>query len=165
MFVKNKLKKITYDPAALETLIRDNYADIYQYCYCHVGNKFDAQDITQEVFLKFFSALEKNYLYVIARNKVRDHWKKKSPILMEDISKAGLNEVYFTEEETINRITVLDMIATLDDMERELIILRYYQELTIREISSIVGKPASSVRYILRNAEKALRLRMEAQDG
>ena len=50
-------------------------------------------------------------------------------------------------------------------MERELIILRYYQELTIREISSIVGKPASSVRYILRNAEKALRLRMEAQDG
>ena len=167
MFVKNKLKKITYDPAALETLIRDNYADIYQYCYCHVGNKFDAQDITQEVFLKFFSALDryveygkvKNYLYVIARNKVRDHWKKKSPILMEDISKAGLNEVYFTEEETINRITVLDMIATLDDMERELIILRYYQELTIREISSIVGKPASSVRYILRNAEKALRLR------
>lgn len=173
MFVKNKLKKITYDPAALETLIRDNYADIYQYCYCHVGNKFDAQDITQEVFLKFFSALDryveygkvKNYLYVIARNKVRDHWKKKSPILMEDISKAGLNEVYFTEEETINRITVLDMIATLDDMERELIILRYYQELTIREISSIVGKPASSVRYILRNAEKALRFRMEAQDG
>ena len=90
---------------------------------------------------------------------------KKSSIMKDEITKAGFNTGYFTEEETINRITVLDMIATLDDMERELIILRYYQELTIREISSIVGKPASSVRYILRNAEKALRLRMEAQDG
>ena len=39
VFVKNKLKKITYDPAALETLIRDNYADIYGSSGMIVGEK------------------------------------------------------------------------------------------------------------------------------
>ena len=81
-----KFKKIIYDPDALEAWVRDNYEDIYVYCYCNVRNREDAQDITQNVFLSFLSSLGryveygklKNYLFVIARNKIKDHWKKKS---------------------------------------------------------------------------------------
>ncbi|MFQ7288770.1 MAG: RNA polymerase sigma factor [Lacrimispora saccharolytica] len=49
----------------------------------------------------------------------------------------------------------------MDDLDKEIIILRYYQELRIKDISQIIDIPASTVRYKLKNAEKALKNRLE----
>lgn len=71
-----------------EDLIRENYGNIYKYCYRLLRDKTLAEDITQEVFLKFLNSMEryrefgkmKNYLYVIAGNTVRDYMKKASTV-------------------------------------------------------------------------------------
>lgn len=61
---------------ASERFIKKYYASIYQYCLLHIHNRYYAEDLTQETFLRFFASLEtyreygktKNYLYRIASN-------------------------------------------------------------------------------------------------
>jgi RNA polymerase sigma factor (sigma-70 family) len=166
---KEKIRRITYDPDTLERLIREYYADIYRYCCCHVGNRMDAEDITQEVFLKFLSSLEhyaeygkiKNYLYVIARNQILDHGKSRKILLLEAFPENMADNEATQGCDLDERLQVLDAVADLEDQERELIILRYYQDLTIKEIAVITGKAPSTVRYTLKKAEKILRSSLE----
>ncbi|MCA5960945.1 sigma-70 family RNA polymerase sigma factor [Blautia sp. RD014234] len=69
---------------SLEILIKEYYRDIYAYCYCRVEDRQTAQDLTQDVFLRFLQNLDsyehtgklKNYLYVTAGNLIKDHYKK-----------------------------------------------------------------------------------------
>ena len=53
MFEKKLVKKLIFDEGEIETLIQENYKCIYRYCFYHVRNREVAQDITQDVFLKF----------------------------------------------------------------------------------------------------------------
>ena len=59
---------------------------------------------------------------------------------------------------------VMDALSTLEKTEKDIVILRYYQELRLRDISRILGIPASTVRYKLKNAEKQLRNRLDLQE-
>lgn len=58
VFEKKQLRNLSYDEEKIDALIRENYMYIYRYCFFHVGNKEVAQDITQDVFLKFVKQLE-----------------------------------------------------------------------------------------------------------
>lgn len=166
---KEKLKRITYDSDALEQLIREHYPDIYRYCCCHVKNRTDAEDITQEVFLKFLSSLEryaeygkiKNYLYVIARNQILDYGKRQKIRLIEALPENMADNEAMQGCDLDERLQLSDAVADLEEFERELIILRYYQDLTIKEIAMITGKAPSTVRYTLKKAEKILRSSLE----
>lgn len=66
------------DPAAIETAVLAYYDEIYGFVYRKVGNQADAQDITQEVFLKFVSNIKryrecgklKSYLSLLCKAKL-----------------------------------------------------------------------------------------------
>ena len=57
-----------------------------------------------------------------------------------------------------------DKLASMDELDRELLILRYYQELRIKDISIILDMPVSTVRYKMKSAEKKLKLSLEEDD-
>ena len=65
---------------SVEILIKKYYRDIYTYCFCRVEDRQTAQDLTQEVFLRFLQNLDsyehtgklKNYLYVTAGNLIKE---------------------------------------------------------------------------------------------
>lgn len=73
------------DEDACEKLVKKYYSSIYQYCLLHIYDLYEAEDLTQEVFTRFFSNLYrykeygkvKNYLYTIAGNTVKNYYKKK----------------------------------------------------------------------------------------
>ena len=75
MFENKKIQNLFLNEEKVEDLIRRYYSDIYKYCFFHLGNRETAEDITQEVFLKFLKSLDsyreygklKNYLYVVAK--------------------------------------------------------------------------------------------------
>lgn len=91
MFENKQWRKIAIDKDKIDALIQENYMSIYKYCFYHVHNRDVAQDITQDVFLKFIKEIKryreygklKNYLYVIARNSIRDHARKIKEIDLE----------------------------------------------------------------------------------
>ena len=66
-------------------------------------------------------------------------------------------------EELIKKyeLSVWEALSSLEESEKEILILRYYQDHIIKEISEIMGMPASTIRYKLKNAEKTLKSRLE----
>ena len=67
-------------------------------------------------------------------------------------------------EKIIERLYIADKLTSMDELDRELLILRYYQELRIKDISIILDMPASTVRYKMKSAEKKLKLILEEDD-
>lgn len=99
-----------------------------------------------------------NYLYVIAKNTIRDYVRKIKNVNLE------LAEGKYDDggiEKKLIQISIRDALNSLEDLDREIIILRYYQQLRIKDISQIVNLPVSTVRYKLKNAEKILKNKLE----
>lgn len=129
------------------------------------GNPDTAADITQDVFLKLLENIQsvrkigkfQNYLLTIAVNTCNNYTKKAKPLYMdletlEDIEdtdnafeKIELNELKAQIQYAIN---------TLPDYQKEVIILRFYYDLKIREIATITKASVSNVKSRLQQGIK-----------
>ena len=92
------------DNQAGNQLVEKYYSSMYQYCFLHTHNQEYAEDMVQETFVRFFGALmngaeigkAKSYLYSIAGNIIKNYYKKKKEILLDqlpDIEKDNLSEI------------------------------------------------------------------------
>ena len=174
MFHYRSPDRIIYDKEYTDRLIRKNYADIYAYCFRRLGHRETAEDLTQETFLRIMGSVEryreygkiKNYLYVIAGNVIRDYYRKPKEISAEDdMENAGASMTDAGVEQAAERMEIREALAGLESPDREIVILRYYQELKIKDIAAVTGMPASTVRYRLKTAEKELRRMLEKGGG
>ena len=85
------------DKAAFEVLVQRHYQNIFAYCFRRTGNRQDAEDLTQEVFLKVIKAIYKyhytgkfsNFLFTIAVNCVNDFYRRK---LSNPVETTGLKD-------------------------------------------------------------------------
>lgn len=150
----------------LDELIELYYPAILRYCLWHMPDTESAQDAVQETFLKlvrFIGRYEhrgqfKAFLYRIAANTCIDI-QRSSPAadpLSEQLSQALCRPEsgYETAE---NRQLLATAFSGLDDMQRELVLLRYGQDLTLREIASITGMPLRTVQTKLNRAIRKMR--------
>lgn len=149
----------------LEQVINSYYKDIYTFCYYRLNDKNLAQDLTQDVFLKFLQNIDsychqdkiKNYLYVIARNTIKDYFRKKKDLSLKNSELSpGVDKI----EELHERIAIQMALKQLTDVQRDIIIFRYYQNLKFSEIANILSMAQSTVRYQLKQAEKTLKLEL-----
>ena len=120
--------------------IQEQYDKIYRFCYYKVKNSAMAEDLTQETFLRYFSQnayIERGkmiaYLYTIARNLCMDTFRKIQPDLLTD-------DIPSTEcfEQVELNLTLRNVLLTLPEQDRELLLLRYVNELSVGEIASIM---------------------------
>ncbi|RRD94602.1 RNA polymerase sigma factor [Clostridiales bacterium COT073_COT-073] len=170
--IKNK------DEAAGEAFVRKYYAAIFKYCSLHLRDYGQAQDITQETFLRFFEKIEHyqsygkalNYLYVIAGNACRDFYKKKKHIYIEemDIGTEKMECLHMAVQplESIPlKIQIENAIDQLPSEIRETAILFFFQQLKQKEIAKILGISLSLVKYRVSRAKQILAeyLKEEAQ--
>lgn len=153
------------DDGAAEELIRRYYAAVMRYCRWHCSSAEIAEDLTQETFLRLFRSLPeyrgrkkfKAYLYTIANHLCIDESRKVQPVPLEDgeniASECGeLHQVEDREE-------VRQLLDRLSPEQREVIILRYGEQLSFAEIAKImesnVRTVQSRVRYALQIMRKA----------
>lgn len=137
--------------------ISEQYDKIYRYCYFKVNNRCLAEDLTQETFLRYFAqssyvnrGKQLAYLYTIARNLCIDFYRKpQRTVVEEDVSKGGQQKI--TEKlsespmEQVETSLHLQMAVEKLPLEmQELILLRYVNELSVREICKITGLSRSS---------------------
>lgn len=116
------------------------YDKIYRYCYLRVHHREIAEDLTQETFLRFLEHPEYHdkdkalrYLYTIAKNLCIDEYRKIRP---ESIPE-DLPEQQDRESEWLTHIALSNAIASLTAEERELILLRYVNEVPVSVISDL----------------------------
>ena len=123
--------------------IEEQYDKIYRYCYFKMYDDQIAQDITQETFLRFCkqglnlgSDKELPYLYTIAKNLCIDHFRKRTVESLEEITEEVIDD---PTEDLISNLTLRMTISKLPGDERELIFLRYVNEISIATICKITG--------------------------
>ena len=124
--------------------VENYYSFIYQYCFLHIHNQECAEDMVQETFVRFFGALmsgaeigkAKSYLYSIAGNIIKNYYKKKKEILLDqlpDIEKDNLTEIEI-------RLDVERALDLLPEEIKETAILFFFQGLKQKEISDLLRK-------------------------
>lgn len=150
---------------------------IYRFIFFKVPSREIAEDLTSEVFTKTLSYLTnpdkkvKNlqaFLYQTARNLVIDYYRKNNqkeiPLLQEGDENyvpdlmSDQNKSKKKIEINLDVIELKKKIKNLKDEYREVIILRYLDEYSIKEIARILDKSNGAVRVLLHRAVKALKL-------
>ncbi len=138
---------------------------IYQYCFLHIHDQERAEDMAQETFVRFFGALmsgteigkAKSYLYRIAGNIIKNDYKKKKEILLDQLPDI--------EEENLTDIEIrLDVERALDQLPEEIketTILFFFRELKQKEISDLLNIKLSLVKYRVSKAKELLSKQLE----
>lgn len=148
----------------------EQYDKIYRYCYFKVNNHCLAEDLTQETFLRYFAqnsyvnhGKQLAYLYTIARNLCIDYYRKPHRVMAEeDVSQSGWKKnVEKLSENPMEYVeTSLHLQMAVDKLPiemQELILLRYVNELSVREICKITGLSRSSEYRLEREALRRLK--------
>jgi len=143
---------------------------IYRYIYFRVGNVADAEDLTEEVFIRAWEALPSytigvhpftSWLYRIAHNLVIDHVRKRKPVqtsddeLMNRPSKAPNAEEVLQERQVADELK--KAILQLDNLDQQVIILRFIEELSHREVSNILDITEGTSRVVQHRALSKMR--------
>jgi RNA polymerase sigma-70 factor (ECF subfamily) len=151
---------------SLEILISRYLQPIYGFICQFTKNSADAQDITQEVFIKVWRNLKKfdckksfkSWLYTIAKNTAIDFLRRKKNLTFTDLNE---DSSCFNYEETISDPAPLppeildrqNLVGELESVLQEIpfnyqlvVIMHYKNELTFSEISEILNKPLNTVK-------------------
>ncbi len=140
--------------------VYDAYAErIYQFIYFKTYHRETAEDLTSHTFLKAFENLDRfdpargsisAWLYQIARNLVIDHYRsRKSMVSVHDIwDLASAEDVQVDVENKVRLEQLQAVIRDLPPEQREIIIMRVWQELPYKEIALIMGKSEASLKMM-----------------
>lgn len=136
--------------------VEQQYDKIYRYCYYRLRNREQAEDVTQETFLRWFSSdtYRNNgqvlqYLYTIARNLCIDESRK--PIfetIPEDIPTA--------DTDPLLSIALRSELDKLGGEDRELVLLRYVNEVPVGVLCKLYGISRFAIYRRLRGILKTL---------
>lgn len=147
--------------------VEEQYDKIYRYCYFKVHHRETAEDIAQETFLRYLeSGSYRNmgkalhYLYAIARNLCTDEYRRKKwGSLPEELPESGLGEGMGEglEERVVTAVAVKAALEGLEETRRELILLRYVNEVPVAVISKLFGISRFAVYRRIREALEKLR--------
>lgn len=144
----------------MNTNMEEYYDKIYRYCFFKLQQRETAEDVTQETFLRFlnhndYRSIERKlpYLYRIAHNLCVDEWRKRKTIslpLEETLKDTAAEEGMF------DRISVKAALEELSGEERELVLLRYVNEVPVSAICKIYGISRYAVHRKLTKAVRKL---------
>ncbi len=141
--------------------IYDKYKNtVYRTAFAYCRNTADAEDITQEVFIKHFQRnrdfsdeqAEKAWLIRVTANRCKDLFKsfryRNCTVPLDEV-----NLIYETSEESVVYHAVMELPAKY----RLVIHLYYYEEYSVKEIGGIIGKSETAVQTQLYRARNLLR--------
>jgi RNA polymerase sigma-70 factor (ECF subfamily) len=132
------------------------YERIYRFIYYMVYDPHLASDLTQNTFLKVWKSLSnfnenkgtfQAFIYAVARNNVIDLQRKKKILPLtyaqELTSSEDIQNKILTQEQ---KLLIHHTLGFLKPLEKQLIVLRYFEDLPMSEIAVIVGKHEGAVR-------------------
>lgn len=144
----------------------DAYGDaIFRFCVLKVSNRELAQDLAQEVFMKYWQTLRKGeklqneraYLYTLARNLVIDWYRKKKESSLDVLTEAGIE----FQGDTSKSITdsaeareAFEVIGQLEEGDREVLTLRFVEGFSPKEIADVTGESANTISVRIHRALK-----------
>lgn len=146
------------DIAVMDEVIDMYYPQIYQFVYRTLCGDESAKDITQEVFMRFLDHLDrypddlelKAYLFQMAMNGCRDHFRKKKRRSVEaqllDTIQDKAPSPHEQSVKSIRKERIKQALDTLPFEQRTALLLRYYHQLKFKEIAQILEVSESTIK-------------------
>ncbi len=147
-----------------ETKYNDYGKMLFRIAYLFVGNSADAEDILQDVFMKYLSGKycfkdaehEKAWFIRVTQNKSLDYLKRKG---RKNLSLDNADVITY-EKNTISS-DVIKTVLALPEKYKSSVILYYYEDYSVEEISEILKISKSAVKMRLKRSREILKLELE----
>jgi len=160
---------------SFEYIIKSYHKPVFHICLQVTGNAQEAEEAGNEVFMKVFKTLDSyklefkfstwiykiayNYCIGIIRKRKREENYLQQQILeigdLNDCNTPASHHFQKTEQDQLN-----GMLQTLPVKYRTALMLKYYRDLSYREISEILGMPQNTIASLLLRGKKELRKKM-----
>ncbi len=167
----------TCDPAAFDGLYLLFADRVFRYLLARIGDPDLAEDITAQVFLRLIEkigvyrigprdnvAIFSAWLYRLAHNKMvdvlRSH-KRSQESPLEHAAHVVSGQTMEAVEEHLDFQRVLQSLKVLNDQQREVIVLRFVEELSIAETAQIMQKSEGAVKALQHRALETLRRHLQ----
>ncbi|RDW20850.1 RNA polymerase [Oceanobacillus arenosus] len=156
---------------AFMALFQKYEQDIYRMAFVYVKNPNDALDVVQETAYRSFKSIKnlkepkyfKTWLIRISISCSMDLLRKKKKVVYLKPELEG-NLSDDINEDIDLEVTVRDLIERLNEDEKSVIILRFYEGLTLKEISKTLNIPLGTAKTILYRALDKLRKNLKGDD-
>ena len=144
-----------------------NKEGYYRLAYSYVRNADDALDIVQESIFKALSSISslkepryiKTWFYTIVVNTSLDLLRKRKKLVV--IEEETLCSLDFGDVDHYQDIDLQAALAALPDNHRSIVILKYFEDLTLEEIAEILNENVNTVKTRLYKSLKVLRIKIE----
>ena len=154
------------DPSRFAELYDEHFERVYAYVLRRVGDRSDAQDITGDVFQNALANLQRfewrgapfaAWLYRIAANAIADHFHRKSRPLPEAPPEAMPEAM---PDDVERRASLFRSVDRLPPDQRRVIVMRFGEEKSIREIAHEIGRSEGAVKQLQWRGLQSLRAQM-----
>ncbi len=159
------MQQSTLEKAFVESF--SEYGDaIFRFCMVKVSNVELAEDMTQEVFTRYWQSLRdgkemvntRSFLYTIANNMAKDWYKKKKADSLDDKMESGdvPNDTTASPEVVAEYQAVLSLIDDMEENDKKVLLLKHVEGLPPKEIAEVLEETANTVSVRLNRATRRL---------
>jgi len=176
------------DRLSFEKIYRHFMPKIYRFVFLKIRDKYMAEDITSEIFIKVYKNLKntnlnaltfKIWLYKISKNVLIDFYRSKNrqpeEILVDDFeysddlhvikNKFTVENQFEDKELNFENPDLIEALSELPELQKETIILRYVEDLNYNAIGKILNKNETAVRVLKFRALVNLKHKLEKKNG
>ena len=149
-----------------EQIYNDFHDKVYGYIVSKINHKQNAEDLTSEVFVKVYEKLDSfdkskaslsTWIYTITRNTLIDYYRTRKVLgeIPDELESLTTVEDNVINEEMLE--TFANALESLDERERDIIVLRYYSGKTLKEIAEGLQISYAYVKILQNKAFEQLR--------
>lgn len=159
------------DPSRFAELYEENFGRVWAFVIRRVRDRSIAQDVTSEVFHQALANMKKfewrgvpfaAWLYRIAANAIADHFARTARERNSDaVSTAAPHEI----EDIERRASLFRFVDRLPGDQRRVLVMRFGEERSIREIASAIGRSEGAVKQLQWRGLQTLRAKMVENHG
>ena len=139
---------------AYRQLVEEYGNKLLKTCYLILKDKEEAEDVVQETFIRVFNKIDTfkeksglyTWIYAIALNLSRDRMRMKQDMLELNDEMIGNNDLEAQVEMNIDRELLRKGIFEMNSLYREVLVLFYFEELSIKEISNLLNEKEGTIK-------------------
>ena len=152
------------DQDALRTLYERYFDRIYNYVYARLGRAEDAEDLAIDTMTKSLTRLDlfhdqggafSSWVYRIAHNATIDHYRRHGKVGLVSLEQAPVPESADPSEVAVEQLSNEDLHAAIRDLtdeQQQVLILRFFQDLTAAQAAAVMGKTVGAVQALQHRA-------------
>ena len=161
----------------VERLYIDQKQTMYHTAFAILKNKQDAEDAVHEAFLRIITNIDKlsdigsekikSFVIIVVKNIAIDIYRKRQKNVIVDVPEDGDDDISEVERKVLesSEYDILNkVVGMLPETQRNVLILKYYHDMTTADISAMLGVTASAVRTRICRAERKLAKLLEEEN-